>query len=184
MALEVGDKVEEQARSTENAGRIGRIAEVVRDDPSPRYRILWDGTTGMRACTHLPPAACTRCPKHRGARRSGRNVGANRNHIRSPRGRPRSSCDQNPWQLRMRSAGPCRTMALDGRSSTGILSKSRGLTRRPFAVPRAGVSCAGGVAVVPPPELVRTPHEHRERCQGGEVQRAERGGAEQRLQWR
>ena len=42
MALKVGDNVEEQARSTASAGRIGMIEEVVRGDPSPRYRIRWD----------------------------------------------------------------------------------------------------------------------------------------------
>jgi len=42
VALRVGDKVEEQARSTERATRTGMIEEVLRDDPSPRYRIRWD----------------------------------------------------------------------------------------------------------------------------------------------
>ncbi|MGZ4186669.1 MAG: DUF1918 domain-containing protein [Solirubrobacteraceae bacterium] len=42
MALHVGDKVEEQARSTERATRTGTIEEVVHGDPSPRYRIRWD----------------------------------------------------------------------------------------------------------------------------------------------
>jgi hypothetical protein len=42
MAPQVGDKVEEQARSTERATRIGTIEEVVHGDPSPRYRIRWD----------------------------------------------------------------------------------------------------------------------------------------------
>jgi hypothetical protein len=42
VALQVGDKVEEQARSTERATRTGTIEEVVHGDPSPRYRIRWD----------------------------------------------------------------------------------------------------------------------------------------------
>ena len=42
MALQVGDKVEEQARSTERTSRTGVIEEVVHGDPSPRYRIRWD----------------------------------------------------------------------------------------------------------------------------------------------
>jgi uncharacterized protein DUF1918 len=42
VAFQVGDKVEEQARSTERPSRTGVIEEVVRDDPSPRYRIRWD----------------------------------------------------------------------------------------------------------------------------------------------
>ena len=39
MALRVGDRVEEQAQSTERRGRAGVIREVVRGDPAPRYRI-------------------------------------------------------------------------------------------------------------------------------------------------
>jgi hypothetical protein len=39
MALQVGDKVEEQARSTERTTRTGTIEEVVHCDPNPRYRI-------------------------------------------------------------------------------------------------------------------------------------------------
>ncbi len=42
MALKVGDKVEEQAVSTEHAGRRGTIEEVVRSDPSATYRIRWE----------------------------------------------------------------------------------------------------------------------------------------------
>lgn len=42
MTLQVGDKIEEQARSTERATRTGTIEEVVHGDPSPRYRIRWD----------------------------------------------------------------------------------------------------------------------------------------------
>lgn len=42
MALRVGDRVQEQARSTESAARSGVIEEVLRGDPSPRYRIRWD----------------------------------------------------------------------------------------------------------------------------------------------
>jgi hypothetical protein len=42
VALQVGDKVEEQARSTERTSRTGVIEEVVHGDPSPRYRIRWD----------------------------------------------------------------------------------------------------------------------------------------------
>jgi hypothetical protein len=42
VALQVGDKVEEQARTTQLAGRTGVIEDVVRGDPAPRYRIRWD----------------------------------------------------------------------------------------------------------------------------------------------
>lgn len=42
MALLVGDKVEQQARSTERVTRRGVIEEIVHGDPSPRYRIRWE----------------------------------------------------------------------------------------------------------------------------------------------
>ena len=42
MALRVGDRVQEQARSTSRPGRAGVVREVVRGDPAPRYRIGWD----------------------------------------------------------------------------------------------------------------------------------------------
>jgi len=42
MTLRVGDRVEQQARSTERPARAGVIREVVHADPSPRYRIRWD----------------------------------------------------------------------------------------------------------------------------------------------
>ena len=55
MALHVGDKVEEQARSTESATRTGRIDAVVRGDPSPRYRIRWDDG---HESVYTPAAGC------------------------------------------------------------------------------------------------------------------------------
>jgi len=42
MALESGTRVAVEAGSTERPGRTGVIEEVVRGDPSPRYRIRWD----------------------------------------------------------------------------------------------------------------------------------------------
>ncbi len=55
MALHVGDKVEEQARSTERATRTGRIDAVVRGDPAPRYRIRWDDG---HESVYTPAAGC------------------------------------------------------------------------------------------------------------------------------
>ena len=55
MALHVGDRVEEQARSTERATRTGRIDAVVRGDPSPRYRIRWDDG---HESVYTPAAGC------------------------------------------------------------------------------------------------------------------------------
>ena len=62
MAFQVGDRVEEQARSTERPARVGLIREVVHGDPSPRYRISWDDehesvlTPAAGSLHKLPPA--------------------------------------------------------------------------------------------------------------------------------
>jgi len=37
-----GDRVEVEAESTERQARRGVIEEVVREEPTPRYRIRWD----------------------------------------------------------------------------------------------------------------------------------------------
>ena len=42
MALKAGDRVRIEAGSTERPPRGGVIEEVMRSDPSPRYRIRWD----------------------------------------------------------------------------------------------------------------------------------------------
>jgi len=42
MALEVGTAVMAQAQSTTRGPRCGVIEEVLRGDPSPRYRVRWD----------------------------------------------------------------------------------------------------------------------------------------------
>ena len=42
MALKAGERVRVEAESTDRPPRGGVIEEVVRDDPSPRYRIRWD----------------------------------------------------------------------------------------------------------------------------------------------
>lgn len=42
MAFAAGTPVQVEAESTERRGRIGVVQEVVRGDPHPRYRILWD----------------------------------------------------------------------------------------------------------------------------------------------
>jgi hypothetical protein len=42
MAFEVGTLVVTQAGSTTRGPRTGVIEEVLRGDPSPRYRIKWD----------------------------------------------------------------------------------------------------------------------------------------------
>ena len=42
MDLKVGNRVEVESESTEQRPRRGVLEEVVRDAPSPRYRIRWD----------------------------------------------------------------------------------------------------------------------------------------------
>ena len=42
MAFQVGDRVVAESESTRRAPRTGAVLEVLRGDPSPRYRIEWD----------------------------------------------------------------------------------------------------------------------------------------------
>jgi hypothetical protein len=42
MAFEVGERVIAEAESTNRQPRPGVVEEVLRDEPSPRYRIRWD----------------------------------------------------------------------------------------------------------------------------------------------
>ena len=42
MAFQVADRVVVESESTERLPRAGTVREVLREDPSPRYRIEWD----------------------------------------------------------------------------------------------------------------------------------------------
>ncbi|TML06114.1 MAG: DUF1918 domain-containing protein [Actinobacteria bacterium] len=42
MAFEVGERVVAESESTGRRPRPGVVEEVLRGDPSPRYRIRWD----------------------------------------------------------------------------------------------------------------------------------------------
>ena len=42
MAFEVGKRVVAESESTSRRPRAGVVEEVLRGDPSPRYRIRWD----------------------------------------------------------------------------------------------------------------------------------------------
>ena len=42
MAFEVGTRVVAESESTDRRPRSGVVEEVLRSDPSPRYRIRWD----------------------------------------------------------------------------------------------------------------------------------------------
>lgn len=63
MAFQVGDRVVAESESTQRAPRTGTVLEVLRGDPSPRYRIEWDdGHESIYA-----PAAGALHPEHRSA---------------------------------------------------------------------------------------------------------------------
>jgi Domain of unknown function (DUF1918) len=55
VTLLVGDRVEEQVRSTAQSARAGVIEEVLRADPRPRYRIHWDDG---HESNYTPAAGC------------------------------------------------------------------------------------------------------------------------------
>ncbi len=42
MTFQVEDRVESESEATDRAPRTGTVLEVLRGDPSPRYRIEWD----------------------------------------------------------------------------------------------------------------------------------------------
>jgi hypothetical protein len=42
MTFQTGDRVVAESESTERVARAGTVAEVLRGDPAPRYRIDWD----------------------------------------------------------------------------------------------------------------------------------------------
>ena len=64
MAFAVGAVVMTQAKSTSRAPRTGVIEEVLRGDPTPRYRNRWDD--GHEST--VTPASGTLQPKPRRAR--------------------------------------------------------------------------------------------------------------------
>ena len=70
MTMQAGDRVGQQARSTSRSGRSGVIREVLRGDPSPRYRIRWDD--GHESVV-TPAAGClVRLPSRRSRRPAAR----------------------------------------------------------------------------------------------------------------
>ncbi len=42
MRFKAGERVEAESESIERPSRTGVVEEVVREEPSPRYRIRWD----------------------------------------------------------------------------------------------------------------------------------------------
>jgi Domain of unknown function (DUF1918) len=65
MVFEVGKHVVAESESTDRRPRSGVIEEVLRGDPSPRYRIRWyDG----HESTYAPASGALRAQKGRGRR--------------------------------------------------------------------------------------------------------------------
>jgi hypothetical protein len=57
MAFAVGTKVVLESESIQRPPRTGTIEEVLREDPSPRYRIRWDDG---HETIHVPAAGALR----------------------------------------------------------------------------------------------------------------------------
>jgi hypothetical protein len=57
MAFAVGTKVVLESESIARPPRTGKIEEVLREDPSPRYRIRWDDG---HESIHVPAAGALR----------------------------------------------------------------------------------------------------------------------------
>jgi hypothetical protein len=67
MAFEVGRHVMAESESTDRSPRSGVIEEVLRGDPSPRYRIRWDDG---HESIYTPESGALRVQKRGGARAS------------------------------------------------------------------------------------------------------------------
>jgi hypothetical protein len=65
MAFEVGKRVVAESESTNRQPRPGVVEEVLRGDPSPRYRIRWDDG---HESIYTPASGALR-PEHNGRRR-------------------------------------------------------------------------------------------------------------------
>jgi hypothetical protein len=61
MAFEVGKGVVAESESTDRRPRAGVIEEVLRGDPSPRYRIRWDDG---HETIYTPAAGALRADRH------------------------------------------------------------------------------------------------------------------------
>jgi hypothetical protein len=62
MAFQVGDRVVAESESTERPPRTGTVLEVLRDEPSPRYRIEWDDG---HTTSYTPAAGALRAARNR-----------------------------------------------------------------------------------------------------------------------
>jgi Domain of unknown function (DUF1918) len=71
MQLKAGARVEVESESTERPPRMGVIEEVLREAPSPRYRIRW----GRRTREHLHTGSGGAAHGQAGRTRLGRTAG-------------------------------------------------------------------------------------------------------------
>jgi hypothetical protein len=62
MAFEVGKRVQAESESTDRRPRSGVVEEVLRGDPSPRYRIRWDDG---HETIYTPASGALRAEQHR-----------------------------------------------------------------------------------------------------------------------
>jgi hypothetical protein len=69
MAFEVGNRVVVESESTNRQPRPGVVEEVLRGDPSPRYRIRWDDG---HESIYTPASGALRAER-RGTSRRGRS---------------------------------------------------------------------------------------------------------------
>ena len=69
MAFEVGKHVVAESESTDRRPRSGVIEEVLRGNPSPRYRIRWDDG---HESSYTPASGALRAQKGRRARAAAR----------------------------------------------------------------------------------------------------------------
>jgi Domain of unknown function (DUF1918) len=67
MAIEVGKRIEAESESTNRRPRGGVIEEVLRGDPSPRYRVRWDDG---HESIYAPASGALRVQKRRTAARA------------------------------------------------------------------------------------------------------------------
>lgn len=69
MAFEVGERVVAESESINRRPRSGVIEEVLRGDPSPRYRIRWDEATRPSTRPRAVPFEPNDAARGRGRRR-------------------------------------------------------------------------------------------------------------------
>jgi hypothetical protein len=67
MAFQVGKRVVLESESTSRRPRAGLVQEVLRGDPSPRYRIHWDDG---RESIYTPASGALRAGRGRDPRRA------------------------------------------------------------------------------------------------------------------